>query len=90
MFPQLFHLIPFQLDSIFNDTKGKIKRVKNRVYRSFDSLYCRGDRIRTCDPLVPNQMRYRAAPLPELFLLARLSLDFVKGQPLFLLYFRSV
>ncbi len=25
----------------------------------------RGDRIRTCDPLVPNQMRYRAAPLPE-------------------------
>ena len=25
----------------------------------------RGDRIRTCDPLVPNQVRYRAAPLPE-------------------------
>ncbi len=25
----------------------------------------RGDRIRTCDPLVPNQMRYQAAPLPE-------------------------
>ena len=24
----------------------------------------RGDRIRTCDPLVPNQMRYRTAPLP--------------------------
>ena len=24
----------------------------------------RGDRIRTCDPLVPNQVRYRAAPLP--------------------------
>ena len=28
---------------------------------------CRGDRIRTCDPLVPNQMRYRAAPLPDSF-----------------------
>ena len=25
----------------------------------------RGDRIRTCDPLVPNQMRYQAAPLPD-------------------------
>ncbi len=25
----------------------------------------REDRIRTCDPLVPNQMRYQAAPLPE-------------------------
>ena len=26
----------------------------------------RGDRIRTCDPLVPNQVRYRPALLPEL------------------------
>ena len=25
----------------------------------------RGDRIRTCDPLVPNQMRYQAALLPD-------------------------
>ena len=25
----------------------------------------RGDRIRTCDPLVPNQMRYRTALLPD-------------------------
>ena len=25
----------------------------------------RGDKIRTCGPLVPNQMRYQAAPLPE-------------------------
>ncbi len=32
------------------------------------AFYCfsRGDRIRTCDPLVPNQMRYRPALLPEL------------------------
>src|SRR5215467_3935244 len=28
------------------------------------SLYCREDRIRTCDPLVPNQVRYRPALLP--------------------------
>src|SRR5947209_7626162 len=26
---------------------------------------CREDRIRTCGPLVPNQVRYRAALLPE-------------------------
>ena len=26
---------------------------------------CRGDRIRTCDTLVPNQVRYRAALHPE-------------------------
>jgi len=28
-------------------------------------LFSREDRIRTCDPLVPNQMRYRPALLPE-------------------------
>jgi hypothetical protein len=26
----------------------------------------RGDRIRTCDPLFPKQMRYQAAPLPDM------------------------
>jgi hypothetical protein len=26
---------------------------------------CREDRIRTCDPLVPNQVRYRPALLPD-------------------------
>jgi hypothetical protein len=25
----------------------------------------RGDRIRTCDPLVPNQVLYQAEPLPD-------------------------
>ena len=25
----------------------------------------RGDRIRTCDPLLPKQMRYQPAPLPD-------------------------
>ena len=28
-------------------------------------LFCREDRIRTCDPLVPNQVRYRPALLPD-------------------------
>ena len=27
--------------------------------------YGREDRIRTCDPLVPNQVLYQAEPLPE-------------------------
>ena len=29
------------------------------------SRFGRGDRIRTCDPLVPNQMRYQAALRPD-------------------------
>ena len=29
--------------------------------------HCREDRIRTCDPYVPNVVRYRAALLPEIF-----------------------
>ncbi len=29
-------------------------------------FYGRGDRIRTYDPLVPNQMRYQAALRPDL------------------------
>jgi hypothetical protein len=35
--------------------------------RMFINIYNNGreDRIRTCDPLVPNQMRYQAAPLPD-------------------------
>lgn len=28
--------------------------------------FCRGDRIRTCDHLVPNQVRYRTALRPEM------------------------
>jgi hypothetical protein len=27
--------------------------------------YGRGDRIRTCDPAVPNRVRYQTAPLPD-------------------------
>ncbi len=34
-------------------------------YQSLTVLSCREDRIRTCDPLVPNQVRYRPALLPE-------------------------
>ena len=37
------------------------------LYKGYFHLR-REDRIRTCDPLVPNQVRYRPALLPELFL----------------------
>ena len=33
--------------------------------KSLGFFFCRGDRIRTCDPLVPNQVRYRPALLPD-------------------------
>ena len=34
-------------------------------YCIYHTVGCRGDRIRTCDHLVPNQERYRAALHPE-------------------------
>jgi hypothetical protein len=37
---------------------------KNKVAKSHLMLFRREDRIRTCDPLVPNQVRYRPALLP--------------------------
>jgi hypothetical protein len=41
-----------------------IPNKKRPIFRLIFFL-CREDRIRTCDPLVPNQVRYRAALLPE-------------------------
>ena len=44
------------------------KARKQSVLRAFSLLcikLCREDRIRTCDPLVPNQVRYRPALLPD-------------------------
>ena len=42
---------------------------KSIIYRHFE-MFCypksREDRIRTCDPLVPNQVFYRAELPPEL------------------------
>src|SRR5690606_27311420 len=54
--------------------------VHSSTGKSFNSLnyddFCgigRGDRIRTCDPLLPKQMRYQAALLPDG--------DFRRGTP---------
>ncbi len=46
-------------------------------------LFCfcgRGDRIRTYDPLVPNQMRYQAALRPEATIVTR-KLSFSEPTP---------
>src|SRR3954470_24951445 len=32
---------------------------------TYECIIGRGDRIRTCDPLVPNQVLYQAEPLPD-------------------------
>ncbi len=40
----------------------------------------RGDRIRTCGPLVPNQVRYQAAPRPDAFCIIVLFSPFVKND----------
>ena len=44
-----------------------MKKASYRTHRySYDACCGRGDRIRTCDHLVPNQERYRAALHPAL------------------------
>ena len=59
------------------------------VEKKSDSLWelsdfcCRGDRIRTCDPLVPNQMRYRAAPLPELIFPIEILSEYILRDRIF-------
>ena len=41
------------------------KAFKNRSLKAFVLCNGRGERIRTFDPLVPNQMRYQAALRPD-------------------------
>ena len=41
------------------------KAHKRKKRNTFVFLFRRGDRIRTCDHLVPNQVRYRTALHPE-------------------------
>lgn len=38
---------------------------KKGVRASSNALWSRGDRIRTCDPLVPNQVRYQLRYAPR-------------------------
>jgi hypothetical protein len=46
----------------------KLKENKKGKEFYFFAFASREDRIRTCDPLVPNQVRYRPALLPDPFL----------------------
>ena len=56
-------LIVWSLKNCICRYKGQ--KQKNPNFRWGFSLNGREDRIRTCDPLVPNQVRYRPAPLPD-------------------------
>src|SRR5690349_14351828 len=49
---------------MYNVVPGECTKEKSNPYELL--FFRREDRIRTCDPLVPNQVRYRPAPLPEL------------------------
>ena len=51
-------------------------KVKNPAAGQDFFNFRREDRIRTCDPLVPNQVRYRPALLPD-----SLTVTFVKVRP---------
>jgi len=55
---RFFICLPFQAS-----LKGL--QIKNLRLSPKAFLFRREDRIRTCDPLVPNQVRYRPALLPE-------------------------
>ena len=44
---------------------NKIKKKRNRNSQILLFRYGRGDRIRTCGILVPNQVRYQTAPRPD-------------------------
>jgi hypothetical protein len=46
---------------------------KDLEKRGLFCFYGRGDRIRTYDPLVPNQMRYQAALRPDRAIVTRKS-----------------
>ena len=50
-----------------SNEKRKLEQLEKSKTLAFAEVLSvrREDRIRTCDPLVPNQVRYRPALLPE-------------------------
>ena len=52
------------MDCVFSFEKQELSKTKNPpVYKLMD--FCRGDRTRTCDSLVPNQERYQLRYTPK-------------------------
>jgi hypothetical protein len=47
------------------EKKIKSPVINFSITKDFIVIYSREDRIRTCDPLVPNQVLYQAELLPE-------------------------
>ncbi len=64
--PQLRRLLLYPTELRTEIKKG----LENEAFFIF---YGRGDRIRTYDPLVPNQMRYQAALRPDTAIVTRKS-----------------
>ena len=68
VFVVIFRVSYFDIFEVKNGTlTAQYKTsIKKAVTFSCNCLFfnCRGDRIRTCDPLLPKQMRYRAALRP--------------------------
>ncbi len=64
-------LMNYQVDTVCRryldlfDRCASSDRFPSRNDDSNNRSIGRGDRIRTCDPLVPNQVRYQPAPLPD-------------------------
>jgi hypothetical protein len=48
------------------ESLGRDEQLTSPATHSSQDAYGRGERIRTSDPLVPNQVLYQAEPLPEL------------------------
>ena len=61
-------------------TELRTEMKKGLVKRGLFYFCGRGDRIRTYDPLVPNQMRYQAALRPEATIVTR-KLSFSEPTP---------
>ena len=61
LFVEIYHKIDFCANSMLNYTNDRQR--KKRLYTSpFFPIKNRGDKIRTCDPLVPNQVLYQTEP----------------------------
>ena len=62
-----------------NKTKQPL-RSQDRRGCLISYIVCRSDRIRTCDPLVPNQIRYRTALHSETTVVKKKKADHLMGS----------
>ncbi len=53
------------IGGVMSEMRGRLMKSMRLCRRRHSLMRCRGDRIRTCDHLVPNQVRYRTALRPD-------------------------